>query len=413
MKFISVFVYSFLLTVAVANQSQALVGLENLESRLIVNNSQLLALQSAVSEKESLARAAHSEFYPTLNAVGGWQQNTTDELNKTEKGYVGYLEGKVNLFKGFKDSSVLDQNNIDIKISRLNYELKHRQMHSQLVEVISDMAFLHQFEKILDEESQLTAEHKKMAAKKVAAGLTGSVDNLEFELRETEIAIEKRQIQQRHNEAHQKLLAIFGEEIKDEELDKIYFSNIETFSKSLNANFVAENNLEIQNSIMTYQKIQFEKNELKADFLPSLDFSYSYGRLTATEDSHLKMNESKYAVLLTIPLFSGFNSYYKTQSLTGRLSTADHDKNQKIHEIHSFHSILKTKLQELLDLYQINEKKVVTINQYFEHTLAEYKRGIKNSPDLVSATERLFSVKKKKYEILRELEILNAQLAVM
>jgi hypothetical protein len=40
----------------------------------------------------------------------------------------------------------------------------------------------------------------------------------------------------------------------------------------------------------------------------------------------------------------------------------------------------------------------------------EYKRGVKNSPDLVGATERWFSSQKRKYELLKELELAKIKL---
>ena len=73
-------------------------------------------------------------------------------------------------------------------------------------------------------------------------------------------------------------------------------------------------------------------------------------------------------------------------------------------------NILKNKIAKLSELYKLNEIKYTNSQKYFDLTLAEYKRGVKNSPDLVGATERLFSSKKKKYEMLKDLEILKAKL---
>ena len=51
--------------------------------------------------------------------------------------------------------------------------------------------------------------------------------------------------------------------------------------------------------------------------------------------------------------------------------------------------------------------------KYFELTLAEYRRGTKNSPDLVGATDRLFSTKKKTFELIKDLEILKTKLETL
>ena len=53
---------------------------------------------------------------------------------------------------------------------------------------------------------------------------------------------------------------------------------------------------------------------------------------------------------------------------------------------------------------------MASAEKYYDLTLAEYKRGVKNSPDIVGATERYFDSKKKKIEIQKELELVQLQL---
>lgn len=68
-------------------------------------------------------------------------------------------------------------------------------------------------------------------------------------------------------------------------------------------------------------------------------------------------------------------------------------------------------LHHCSDANLINEKRLVSAKKYYELTLSEYRRGIKNSPDLVDATERWFESKKKKYEIKKDLEVIRSKLA--
>ena len=83
------------------------------------------------------------------------------------------------------------------------------------------MVYLHKLQDILKEEYEITQTQKKMAAKKVASGLTGQVDNYEVELREAEIQIHQRQLEQRHSEAHLDLVKIYGEDLSDSQLSKL------------------------------------------------------------------------------------------------------------------------------------------------------------------------------------------------
>ena len=362
----------------------ALQGMEELSKNLFEKNQDVQALQKKIEAKEAESAAAKSGYFPTVNAVVGFEQNKTDDMPIVEKGQVGYLEGQLNLFKGGKDQALRGQKNIEIQLAKLELESKKRDLKLELTELASQMVYLHKLQSILDEELKLTLTQKQMASKKVSAGLTSTVDNLEFQLHESEIQIEQRQINQQHEEAHQQFIKIYGEDIPDSRLGQLDFSPISIIDHLLKT--IAPLNVE-----------------------DTVDFTYSVGRLTPSEVSPLKFNENKLAVHLTIPLFSGFDTYYKTKAASLSLQAAQHAKNQRRNDVISYFAKLKIQLFELNQLFQINEIKLVKSQSYFDMTLSEYRRGIKNSPDLVSATDRLYSTKKKRLEILKDLETLKVR----
>lgn len=402
----SFFVFSILFTTL---NAFALVGVDELAKSLYQKNHEILSLEKVVESKEALAQSFKSIYYPSINAIGGWGQNKTDELAMTQKGLFGYIEGKFNLFRGFKDQSILSQKELDVKIAQLEFEAKKRELRTDFIQVASDMILLHKYQIILEEEYKTTQAQKQMAAKKVAAGLTGTVDNLEFELREDEIQIEQKQIEQQHQEAHQKFIKLFGEEISDSVIEKIEFSQFENLSKYFDQ-YKIENSIDFQRAKLNEELSQLEKNEIKAEYMPSVDFFYSVGRLTPSDVNPPQFNESKYAIQVTMPIFSGFETNYKSKAALLNISAVEKIKTQRRSDIESEFNILKSKISELSSFFIINEKKISSSQKYFDLTFAEYKRGVKNSPDLVSATERLFSTKKKKYEILNNIEIAKTKI---
>lgn len=395
-------------TLFLASTSHALEGVSTLEQMLKEKNQGLLALQLEMSAKERLATSAYSVYYPSLEAVGGWGDNRMADPSDREKGYFGYLDGRINLFRGFKDDSIVKQRNIAWQIAKLEYDKKWRELRQQLTEATSEMIYLHKLQDILTTEENITKQHKQMAAKKVASGLTSSVDNLEFDLREEELRIQKRQIDQRHEEAHQKLMQLLGEDIADSALTQLNYSPFEAASSA--PAYSPEKNLELQRAQLNFELREQEKKEARSEFLPSVDFTYSFGRVTPSENSPIEFNESLYAVKLSIPLFSGFDSWNKIKASRLNVDAQKSQSQQTRNDEKSRYDGLTAKMAELSDLYKINERKLVTSKKYFDMTVAEYKRGIKNSPDLVGATERWFSSQKTKYELLKELEITKSKL---
>lgn len=377
-----------------------------LEQKLLSTNEELKSLEKEISAQENLKKSTYSAFLPSLNAVGGLARIKTDA--EIEKGQVGYLQGSANLFAGFKDKASFDIQKKKVELSRLTYELKMRAAKEELTEVLTSMIGLHQIEKILDEEYSITQKQKQMAARKVNAGLTSQVDNYEFNLRESEIEIQRRNIAREHDVVHQKLNALFNQEITDTELSNLTFASTGTLAKDLNLTAYANHPL-VQKAKIDEEIAQSEKSSATAAFLPKIDLSYSFGRLTPTE-AEVKYNESEVALLITIPLFSGFDSYHKSKASVAALAGKEHEKNQVILNIKSQFEQLKLRATELVELYQIVDKKLLNAEKYYNLTLEEYKRGVKNSPDLVGATERFFDSKKKKIEIQKELELVQVQL---
>ena len=388
--------------------ASAMEGISNLEQQLSENNKTLEALKNDLQSKENILKSSYSNYYPTLNAVGGWGENRVDDPGGRDKGYFGYIDGRLNLFNGFKNASISDQNKIEVQLSALEYESTRRELRQQLIEVTSEMIYLHKLQEILVEEEKVTKSQKSWAGKKVTAGLTSAVDNLEFELREDEIRIQQRQIDQLHKESHLKLVQLFGADVSDNDLSKLAFTDISKLTElSL---FTPEQNLANQKATLQARLAELGKKSIKADFMPSVDFFYSFGRLTPSENTPLNFNETKYGLQVVIPLFAGFDTLYKSRAANSNISSSKARLNQTQIDSQSLFNSLSEKMKELSDLYNINERKLESSRKYFEMTVGEYKRGIKNSPDLVGATERWFSSQKRKYELLKDLELTRVRI---
>ncbi len=401
-------VLTLVLTLYIGSNSSALEGAAELEKKLFDSNQEFLSLKERSESEGALLSSINSGFYPSLSAVGGYVDEKRLDLADTEKGTVGYFEGRLNLFRGFKDSTSQKSKQALLKSAELEVEAKKRELRFELTELLGQMVLLHDTQSILDEESKLTQSQKQMAAKKVSAGLTSGVDNLEFELRESEIEIELKQVNQLHLEVHQNLERIFGREIKDSELSQIKFSSIQELTKT-STSFKPQNSIAYKLAEIKHAQAELEKKTIRSEYLPSLDVGFDIGKLTPTDNSTSNTNESRLSILLTVPLFSGFETYYKSKSASLQAGAADKLKSQSLKNAVAEINILKTKGSELGALFQINEKKLKIAQKYFDMTLSEYRRGVKNSPDLVGATERLFSSKKKKIEILKDLELLKVR----
>lgn len=402
-------VIGFILNLILSFKVYALTGTEEILNLVENKNEEISGLQKQIESKQALEKTSISGYLPTLSATGSWKKNSLNTLSDSENGYSGYLEGRWNLFRGFKDRTMSRSYEVEVQILKNELEIKKRKVKLEVLKILSEMIELHQLKVLVREENSTNEIQKKMAQKKVKAGLTSQVDILEFELRESEISLEEKEINLRHEEAHQNFFKLTGQSLEDNDIEKISFSPISFFSISKSKSPI-DQNPEFKKANLALLKSDLDIDEVRSDFYPSLDLIYDFGHITPTESDAFKFNETKYGVQLTIPLFSGLDTSYKIKSISLLAQASQKNRNQVLNNINADYEKLMSQLNEYSLVYKINSKKILNNKKYYSLTLDEYRRGIKNSPDLIGATERLFTTQKKHIEIQRQLETIKAQI---
>lgn len=66
-------------------------------------------------------------------------------------------------------------------------------------------------------------------------------------------------------------------------------------------------------------------------------------------------------------------------------------------------------LSQLHDQVHEAEENIARAERYYALTQSEYNRGVKNSPDVLGASEKLFDMRHKRLEIIRDFQVIKAQ----
>jgi len=399
---IAVFTILILSSVLSALQAGAKpLSLQELEALALENNGDYLAAQKQAGAAESALRATGAAFLPAFSANTGWLDKKT--TTEPEKGYLGYLEGRVNLYRGGRDSAERVLSGIELSRAELQLEQRRRELLRQVRDLFAVMVSSQEMLMIELEERKTNEEQKRMAAKKVSAGLTSEVDTIEFELREQAIEGTIRKFRSQLEQARASLAVLIGESEIREVAGEIpapadWALPEEPFVKSL----------VYRTSVLENTKAGTRHDALFGEYLPELSLRAAYGRITGTERpfSSDKL-ESSYGVLLSIPLFSGFDTRYRRSQASFEQEAAEKSVTQGRAEIEAVARNVGTEKKALLDLYKINEKRLERLAKYFQLTISEYRRGVKNSPDLVGATENLFDARKRRVELQKDLSVLR------
>jgi outer membrane protein len=372
------------------------------ENSLPDNNIEVNSINSKIENLNLEKKINRSLFLPEFSVNGGLgSEKLIDKSADTEKGPYVFLDGKLNLYRGNRDLNLQKKIQNQITIAKIQKEIKKRNLNIESFKIISEIEQLSKENTLNDDELKSNKLQEAMAKKKLNAGLTTSVDLLDFNLK-NEIL---------NNEIENNLLK---KEVLEKELINLYGG---IFSYNEIANAISSNTSKVQSSdnvtfgnsptvILARQQIEIntlEKESIKAEYLPTIELDAKWGQITPQEKFLAKQREHQIALNINIPLFSGFSTDRKFQQAVTESTQNKRELRQAEIEIESKKDLDIRKIELSKKILTSLERSLAQALKYKELTISEYKRGIKNSPDVISASDKKLAIERKILETKNEL----------
>lgn len=392
---------NFLITVPLllvgALLSSSLVYAELYESNLEVNSNSL-KLESLNFER----KVNRSLFLPELSINGGLgSEKLIDRSVNTEEGPYLFLDGKINLYRGGRDSNIGSKILTQIEIIKIEREIKKRNLNIESFKIISALNNIVKDNQFIIEELKNNKIEQKMAKKKVDAGLTTSVDLLDFELKSENLSNEIEKNNLKSSEQKLVLANLYGGSVELEVILK-KFSDVSQSSLSTIEGDQSPDILLLKKQI---ELSELDKKNIKAEYLPTVDFEAKWGQISPQEKLLSSNREHQVALNINIPLFSGFSTEGKLQQAIKEVTQKKRELRQGELNLSSQKEIILKKIDLFKRLLSSNEHLLVKAQKYLELTIGEYKRGIKNSPDVILASDKRLELERKIIETQNELSV--------
>ncbi|AFY01866.1 TolC family protein [Bdellovibrio bacteriovorus] len=377
-------------------------SLSTLKKQLATNNPELRASSSRQQAQKNLAHSQWSPFLPELSAAAGYAKENT--LHDKDDGYVGYLSGRWNLFRGgqdWKEKGIADQ---ESRVADLDHDITSRRLNRELGEAYYEALLNTHFISVDSEKIQFLHNQRSMAQKKINAGLTSNVDAIELDLEESTLSAEI--------ESHKTDLQISQDVIKS----LVYSDSVtnlstkEAFPRISEADFAktdVSQNPALQKQQALEQSSHLRRQKAQGAYLPSIDLNAQYGRLVPQYEDPMDGTESRVSVLMTWTFFSGLDTRFKTAAAKELETSQGFEKANTQIQLNTQTESLRNKARELLALRSLLEKRQTLTQKYYDLTLSEYRRGIKNSSDLASATNSLFENRTRLLQVQKDLAVLK------
>ncbi|KYG61399.1 hypothetical protein AZI86_16935 [Bdellovibrio bacteriovorus] len=413
MKYYVVFVIAlFSVGTAVA---QTAISPENLESLLKEKNTRVSAAKLNVEAAESRTGYLGRSFIPSVDLYASQESFKMGQAEQKNQPTYG-AEVRLNLFNGGADR--LENDVRHLEVSKRGFQsqktvaeelLKARNLYWQ-------MSFLTKKKELLGKTLDLNSSNLQGALKRIRSGVATDSDRFEFEMKDVDLRRELKQTDLELQNLSQEMNLILnlppdnGYKLTQE------LGHEHEFIKELKPQ-------EGQNSFWYLeQQTEAEQKTLSAQqsgrsLWPKLEAFAGYNQYNEREKEYPESSdrtESVVGLRLRLNLADGFtalqdSSSYKKQALAEQrlaefqknsLSVALENETRRLHFLH--------------DQVHEAEENINRAERYYKLTQSEYARGVKNSPDVLGAAEKLYERRHKYFEILRDFQLSRSQaLAVL
>lgn len=374
------------------------------------NSLEIKQTEENLNSLKSKLSSQYGRLSPKISVESGSQSTKFDD----EKFNATSLYGKAewNLYNGGSDKALMDLSKSEIEIQEKRLKSLKNKVKKEVSKIYFELQFILESISLKQKALELNSQQMKIAKAKKSSGFTTSSDVLEFDLRDStlqsDLVLLNQQLEQKLGELnvilsrrnHEPQEAVKGHLIRE----TYNLNRDELLAK------IQDGNDQLLLSKIELQQAEAEKRQSKSQFLPKLDLEARYGKLANEEKVFDEKNNYSVVLKFNLPLFSGFEDYNAVKSANAKTVASQIAVDQKNISLAAELDFLLAEIKALNVRLDLEEKNLERSEKYYKLTLDEYRRGIKNSPDMVGASERLLDARIRNLEYRRDLMLARAKI---
>lgn len=384
------------------------VDSKNIKSLLESRSARVYAAKTEKQASEKRSGYWARSFFPTLELQGGQSRfRTGSREERTQPSYGAELS--LNLYNGGRDQAEGQIRELDV--AKRSYQLK-RITAEELEKVRSSywqLLYLRERQKILQTTLNLNKKNLSAALRRIRAGVATDSDRFEFEMKDIElsreVAVTRVLID---NQTRDLKIQLGVEDATSLHFPEAYQHDHEE---------IGGQQLEAQYEFL-YREAEIESQQhhlsaLKSQraWQPSVEAFAVYNQFNRTiamgepDMTERERRETIVGLRVSMNLSAGFSERQEASALKQEAlaveAMARYQKRLADSEIKAELAMLKL----LHDQVHEAEENIQRAEKYYNITQTSYIRGSKNSPDVLSAAEKLFSMRDKRLEIIRDFQV--------
>lgn len=353
----------------------------------------------SIKENNSKKKIGQSGFYPKLGIDMALENETGDGFDDSETTGSAYL--KLNLFNQFRDQKLKDKAEGGVKLSALEQANLSNLLQIEIEKLYYEKLYYSSLIQNLQKALVRIDFHLTLIKRRLSAGLISNSDVLEFKLRKSQLKSKMFFYQAEERRILKVLSFITG--IKLEDVKKFDRNSLPHYDYEKSHEEEILSNFEKLSPVMRQKGLKMELSQLKSNrakyrWLPRVDVESRYGRLPEDETLRSSKTETfRVGIYAHWELFGGGKKFAQSN-----LDTLSNEKSK--YEYKSFYrsqklSLMKDfeELEHIQDRINNDEVSLKLAKELYKKTVSEYKRGVKDSGALASASEAIFEITENIY----------------
>lgn len=377
-----------------------------LESRSTRLEAQRLEVDASKIREGSLTRS----FLPKLEFQAS--QETFKKGTYAQKTQPSYgLEASVNLYNGGKDQ-------IESDIRELNTQKKSFQYMRVTAEellaarvLLSEILYTQEKITLLDSVIKINSQNSNSALKRIRSGVATESDKMEFEIKAVNLKQELELAKLQFKIQIDELKVLLNLDTTDQIQLPKELAHEHDFENKLKHTHDDHDVLAKESELQAKMGSLVSKSA-KRTWWPKLDAVAGLNQFNEREEADYpdseQRKESYVGLRVSLSIPDGFESHKESEA-----QAKESIAYRKLAEFQrkQAHSHVENEVAELNLLHnQVHdaEENINRAEKYYKLTQSEYARGVKNSPDMLSAAEKIFEVRNKRLEILKDFNLKQA-----
>lgn len=387
------------------------ISSENLKELLDQKNARIAAAklqaEAANERKGFFARS----LLPNLEVYGAQEDFKSGNNDRISQPLYG-AEATLNLFNGGRDwaeSEIREKRSEQSKFQLLRVQAEELEKARVLY-----WGSLYQDEKIalLRSAIEINTKNLQVANRRLTSGVGTETDRIEFEMHSITLKQELEEAELHRKNGLRDLAILLN--LEENEVIKLNEKlGHQHEYKDLFKHSIKDHEFLYKEDELLADITSLESRSKKYSWAPTVDAFASYNQYNQREvdlPDATDRTESVVGLRAAIKLSSFFEENREAKALSREASGLAKLSEQKKHELH-YH--LDNELAELDLLHgqvHMAEENIKMAEKYYKLTQSEYSRGVKNSPDVLGASERLLEIKDKHIQIVRDFQIAKAHI---